>query len=240
MYLPLRAYTCMCAHVMRIRTRMCISQSSYCYVAAHSLSHIYMRIHTHTHTYRNKVICNPIYGKDWIRKILSTIRSDSIRFVAVLPTLWPRPLLTLKLAVSDNYFGLYIRDYICSIIHNVSDFASAPILYDSWAERTEIFYISVDILPCHQTVIILNIVKILSEIISTFNKNISTDSYMALYKIIIQSYCYYRRGRESGYSVDCSEKVDSERTFVSRPDLYLQQNTTSINLSVRSWSWKWN
>lgn len=57
---------------------------------------------------------------------------------------------------------------------------------------------------------------------------------MPLYKIAIQSYRYYRKGRKSGYFVDCSKKVDSDRTFVSRPDLYLQQNTTSINLSVRS------
>lgn len=188
---------------MRIRTQMCISSIQLLLRrCSFSFSYIHADTHTHTHTYRNKVICNPIYGKDWIRKILSTIRSDSIGFVAVLPTLWPRPLLTLKLAISDNYFGLYIRDYICSIIHNVFDFASAPTLYDSWAERTEIFYISVDILPCHQTVIILNIVKILSEIISTIYLTKIyiyryIYSYMALYKIFIQYYRYYQRGRES-------------------------------------------
>lgn len=53
-----------------------------------------------------------------------------------------------------------------------------------------------------------------------------------LHKITVQSYRYYRRGGESGYFVDCSEGTDSDKTFVNRSDLFPQQNTASINLSV--------
>lgn len=134
MYLDLYARTCVCMHMWCVYARGCAFRNPVV-TSLLILFLIYTCGHIHTHIYRDKVICNPIYEKDWIRKILSTIRFDSIRFVAVLPTLLPRPLLTLKLAVSDHYFGFYIRDYICLIIHNESDFAGAPTLYDSWAER---------------------------------------------------------------------------------------------------------